>query len=109
MNSLRDRTEFINFDAEKQRNYESVLKQLSSILNEVQEEFGPQVSAKIKVVESLVKDAQSIGFDKANPSHIQKICDACDLGIDYEPLDQIKEDLSSIVPFKNNPQNNVGM
>ncbi|MCW8398393.1 hypothetical protein OQJ26_06265 [Legionella sp. PATHC038] len=109
MNSIRDGTEFITFDPEKQRHYESMLNELSSVLNELQEEYGAEVSAKIKEIEILIKDAKSIGFDRANPAHIQKICDACDLGIDYEPLDHIKNSLSSIIQLKNSPQSSVGM
>lgn len=109
MNSIRDGTEFITFDPEKQRHYESMLKELSGILNELQQEYGAEVSEKIKEIETLIKDAKSIGFDRANPSHIQKICDACDLGIDYEPLDHVKDSLSSIIQLKNKPQSSVGM
>ncbi|KTC78889.1 hypothetical protein Lche_0909 [Legionella cherrii] len=109
MNSVRDGTEFITFDPEKQRHYESMLKELSSILKELQQEYGAEVLAKIQEIEALIKDAKSIGFDRANPSHIQKICDACDLGIDYEPLDHVKDSLSSIIQLKNNPQSSVGM
>lgn len=50
-----------------------------------------------------------MGFDKANPLHIQKICDACDLGIDYEPLSHVKDNLASMFHFQNGQQNNVGM
>ncbi|CAM2984160.1 Uncharacterised protein [Legionella steigerwaltii] len=107
VNSIRDGTEF-EFDPEKQRKYESALKELSSILKDLKEEVEPEVSIKIKEIECLIKDAKSISFDKATPDQIQRICDACDLGIDYEPLNHAKNSLSSMVQLKNNPQRRVG-
>ncbi|MBN9229163.1 MULTISPECIES: hypothetical protein [Legionella] len=109
MNTIRDGTALIEFDPEKQRNYESALKELSSILSDLQEEVEPEVSAKIKEIEGLIKGAKLIGFNKANPIHIQKICEACDLGIEYEPLNHVKNSLSSMIQLKTNSQNSVGM
>ncbi|KTD72675.1 hypothetical protein Ltuc_0522 [Legionella tucsonensis] len=109
MNSIRDGTELIEFDSEKQRNYASALKELSSVLSDLNEEVEPEISEKIKKIEILIKDAKSMGFDKASPSHIQKICDACDLGIDYEPLSHVKDNLASMFHFQNNHQNSAGM
>ncbi|HHF7372525.1 hypothetical protein [Legionella bozemanae] len=109
INSIRDETELIEFDPEKQRNYESALKELSSVLSDLHEEVEPDIAERIKKIEILIKDAKSMGFDKANPLHIQKICDACDLGIDYEPLHHVKDNLASMFHFQNNHQNSVGM
>lgn len=109
MSSIRDGTELIEFDSEKQRNYASALKELSSVLSDLNEEVEPETSEKIKKIEILIKDAKSMGFDKASPSHIQKICDACDLGIDYEPLSHVKDNLASMFHFQNNHQNSAGM
>ncbi|WP_255466055.1 hypothetical protein [Legionella sp. PC1000] len=109
MNSIRDASELIEFDPEKQRNYESALKKLSSVLSDLHEEVEPEISEKIKKIETLINDAKSMGFATVSPSHIQKICDACDLGIDYEPLSHVKDNLASMFHFKNSHQNSVGM
>ncbi|HHT0594335.1 TPA: hypothetical protein ACTXXA_002736 [Legionella anisa] len=109
MSSIRDGTELIEFDPEKQRNYESALKELSSVLSDLHQEVEPEISEKIKKIEILINAAKSMGFDKASPSHIQKICDACDLGIDYEPLSHVKDNLASMFHFPSSQQNNVGM
>ncbi|AWN75746.1 hypothetical protein LEAN103870_10395 [Legionella anisa] len=109
MNSIRDGTELIEFDPEKQRNYESALKELSNVLSDLHAEVEPEISEKIKKIEILINAAKSMGFDKASPSHIQKICNACDLGIDYEPLSLVKDNLASMFHFPSSQQNNVGM
>lgn len=109
MSTMRDGTELIEFDPEKQRNYESMIEELSAVLSELNEEAEPEIAEKIKKIETLIEDAKSIGFDKASPSHIQKICEACNLGIDYEPLNQVKDNLASMIQFKNSPQSGMGM
>lgn len=109
MNTLRDETELILFDSEKQRNYESLLKELSQVLSDLNEEVEPEMLLKIKEIEGLIKEAKSIGYDKASPSHIQKICEACDLGLDYEPLNQAKSSLASFIPILNISQNNISL
>lgn len=48
MNSIRDGTELIEFDPEKQRNYESALKELSNVLSDLHAEVEPEISEKIK-------------------------------------------------------------
>ncbi|WP_454780495.1 hypothetical protein [Legionella sp. WA2022007384] len=109
MNTIRDGTELIEFDPEKQRNYESMIEELSIVLSELNEEAEPEIAEKIKRIENLIEDVKSIGFDKGSPSHIQKICEACNLGIDYEPLNQVKDNLASMFQLKNSPQSGVGM
>ncbi|WP_454785396.1 hypothetical protein [Legionella sp. WA2024007413] len=110
MNTIRDGTELIEFDTEKQRNYESMIEELSTVLNELNEEVEPEIAEKIKRIEQLIEDVKSIGFEKAYPSQIQKICEACNvLGIDYEPLNQVKDNLASMFQFQNSPQSGLGM
>ncbi len=109
VSAVSDGTELIEFDSEKQRNYESALKELSSVLSDLNEEVEPKIAEKIGKIETLIKDAKSMGFDKASPTHIQKICDACDLGIDYDPLNHVKDSLASMLHSQNKHQKSVGM
>ncbi|PWY57047.1 hypothetical protein DGG96_01030 [Legionella qingyii] len=109
MSSMRDRTEFIEFDPEKQHHYESMIEELSTVLSELNEDAEPEIAEKIAKIENLIEDVKSIGFDKASPSHIQKICEACNLGIDYDPLNHVKDSLASMFQFNDKPQNSVGM
>lgn len=64
MSTMRDGTELIEFDPEKQRNYESMIEELSAVLSELNEEAEPEIAEKIKKSKRLLKMQNQLALIK---------------------------------------------